>query len=124
MFNRKQHLADQFGAITEYFSPRILGEVNDAFVKIAKIKGQDIPWHTHTNEDELFYVIRGAMTMEVKEAGSTALSEGDMFIVKRGTEHRVHAVEECWIMLVENKETKHTGEVSSPITKSVEEQRY
>jgi len=124
MFNEKRRLRELFDGVRDYFTPRIIGEVNDAYVKIAKIKGQDIPWHAHTDEDELFYIVRGSMTMEVKDAGATTLGEGDMFIVKRGTEHRVYSEEECWIMLVENKETKHTGEVKSKITKSVDQQRY
>jgi quercetin dioxygenase-like cupin family protein len=124
MHNKKLTIGDQFRGVKEYFSPRIVGEVNDVFVKIAKLKGQDIPWHSHTHEDEMFYVIRGRMTMEVKGMGATTLNEQDMFIVGKGTEHRVFADEECWIMLVENKETKHTGNVESTITKTVDQQRY
>ena len=124
MFNKKQSLLDQFETVTEYFSPRIIGEVNDSYVKIAKIKGDDIPWHAHADEDELFYVVRGAMIMEVKGQEAVDLGEGDIFIVKHGAEHRVHSKEECWIMLVEQKGTKHTGDVDSAITRSIEEQRY
>ena len=117
--NVKEKLED----IKEYFSPKIIGEVNDVFVKLAKIKGDELPWHNHKDEDELFYVIEGNLLFEMEGLEPFTMSEGDMFIVKKGVNHRVSSTEECSIMLIENKTTAHTGDVESAITKSVEEQR-
>jgi len=124
MKEQKQNVPELFAAVKQYFSPRIIGEVNDVYIKIAKVKGQDVPWHTHDNEDELFYIVKGALTMEIRGSGSIDLDSGELFIVKRGAEHRVHSEEECWLILIENKSTRHTGDVHSPITKSIDEQRY
>lgn len=109
-------------SLKEYFSPKIIGEVNDVFVKVVKIKGDKIPWHNHKEEDELFYVIDGSLLFEIEGQDNFMMYEGDMFIVKRGLNHRVSSKEECKIMLIENRTTKHTGEVSVDITKSLREQ--
>ena len=106
-----------------YFSPKIIGEVNDVYVKVAKIKGDQIPWHAHKEEDELFFVLEGTLLLEIAGKTSFEMKAGDIYVVKRGESHRVSAVEECRIMLIENKTTAHTGEVVSEITKSIEEQQ-
>jgi quercetin dioxygenase-like cupin family protein len=124
MASRKLNLLEQFETVTEYFSPRIIGEVNDVYVKIAKVKGDDVPWHTHDGEDEMFYIVRGSLTMELEGGRSFQLDEGELYVVERGIEHRVHTDEECWLVLIEDKSTKHTGGVRSHITKSIEEQKY
>jgi len=116
------NLKQKFEDVDEYFSPKIIGEVNDVFVKVAKIKGEKIPWHSHTNEDELFYIVEGSLLFEIKGKESFTMNEGDLFIVKKGVEHRVSSDEECKILLIENKTTAHTGEVKSEITKSIEQQ--
>jgi len=116
------NLKQKFEDVDEYFSPKIIGEVNDVYVKVAKIKGEDIPWHSHTNEDELFYIVEGSLLFEIKGKESFTMNEGDLFIVKKGVEHRVSSDEECKILLIENKTTAHTGEVKSEITKSIEQQ--
>lgn len=113
-----------FTDIKEYFSPKIVAEVNNEYVKLAKIKGQEVPWHTHENEDELFYIVSGELLMEIEEKDSFILETGDMFVVKKGTTHRVSSKEECLIILIESKTTKHTGDVSSAITKTIEQQSY
>ena len=122
--NQKQNLQSLFATITNYFSPKIIGEVNDVYIKLVKVKGQDVPWHTHDDEDELFYILKGRLTMEIKGGNRYHLDAGELFIVKRGTEHRVHSAKECWLMLIENKTTKHTGNVQSSITKTINEQQY
>jgi quercetin dioxygenase-like cupin family protein len=122
MKTKEMNLVSLFSGIKEYYSPRVIGEVNDVYVKITKVKGHDVPWHTHDNEDELFYMVRGSLTMEIKNEESFDLNEGEYFIVSRGTEHRVYSDEECWIMLIEPKVTKHTGSVQSKITRSIDEQ--
>lgn len=118
----EMNVKSKFADINEYFSPKVIGEVNDVFVKIAKIKGDDIPWHNHKEEDELFYIIEGSLLFEIENQESFTMKEGDLFIIKRGINHKVSAKEECKIMLIENKTTAHTGEVESTITKSIEEQ--
>lgn len=116
------NLKDCLNNITEYFSPEIIGEVNDVYVKVAKIKGDKVPWHNHKNEDELFYIISGSLLMEIEGEDSFDMKAGDIYIIKRGINHRVSSTDECHIMLIENKETAHTGEVVSDITKPIGEQ--
>ena len=117
-----KNLTKTFDTIVNYFSPKIVAEVNDQYVKIAKIKGQDIPWHNHENEDELFYIIEGCLLMEIENETSFTMNQNDLFVVKKGVNHRVSATEECKIMLIEAKTTLHTGTVQSKITKTLEEQ--
>ena len=115
-------LTSHLSRVEAYFSPRVIGEVNDMYVKVARIKGEDIPWHHHINEDELFYVIKGKLYFEVEGRKPFVMQEGDMFIVGRGIEHRVSAKEECHIMLFEKKTTAHTGAIVTDITRSIEDQ--
>jgi len=116
------NLKDCLNNINEYFSPKVIGEVNDVYVKVAKIKGDKVPWHNHINEDELFYVIDGTLLMEIEGEDSFKMNTGDIYIIKRGINHRVSSIDECQIMLIENKATAHTGEVVSEITKPIDQQ--
>ena len=109
-------------ALLDYFSPRIIGEVNDVYIKVAKIKGEAIPWHNHAGEDELFYILSGSLLFEVEGEDPFTMEPGDLYIVQRGVNHRVSSIEECSILLVENKSTAHLGDTESEITRSVEEQ--
>ena len=115
-------LLERAKALTEYFSPKVIGEVNDVYVKVAKIKGEEIPWHNHAGEDELFYIIEGSLLFEIEGQEPFTMGAGDLFIIERGVNHRVSSTEECSILLVENKTTAHLGDTESPITRSVEEQ--
>ena len=115
-------LRERAAALTEYFSPRVIGEVNDVYVKVAKIRGDEIPWHAHPGEDELFYVIEGSLLFEVEGREPFTMEAGDLYIVRRGVNHRISSAEECSILLVENKSTAHLGETESEIARSVEEQ--
>ncbi|MBU4329816.1 MAG: cupin domain-containing protein [Acidobacteria bacterium] len=124
MKNEKLNLEELFATINNYFSPKVIAEVNDVYVKIVKVKGPDVPWHTHDGEDELFYVLEGRLTMQIKGEPDFDLNVGEMFVVPKGVEHRVFCVEECRLLLIENKTTAHTGSVKSSITKSVDEQKY
>ncbi|MEQ3500724.1 MULTISPECIES: cupin domain-containing protein [Tenacibaculum] len=110
--------------LKNYFSPKIISEVNNEYVKLAKIKGEDIPWHNHENEDELFYIIDGSLLMEIENQPSFTMKKGDLFVVPKGVNHRVSSSEDCLIMLIETKSTKHTGDVITPITKSIDNQKY
>lgn len=116
------NILDKFKDINEYFSPQIVGEVNDVFIKIVKSKGDEIPWHNHRNEDEMFFVLEGNLLMEIKGEEPITMCKGDMYIVKKGINHRISSAEECKIMLIENKTTAHTGDVKSEITKSIDQQ--
>lgn len=122
--NKKLNLLEESKKISNYFSPKILSEVNDQYVKLARIKGEDIPWHNHKNEDELFYIIEGSLLMEIENEPSFTMNSGDLFVVSKGINHRVSATEECLIMLIETKSTQHTGDVITSITKSIENQKY
>jgi quercetin dioxygenase-like cupin family protein len=118
------NLKVQLEDVKDYFTPKIVTEVNDQYVKIAKIKGQEVPWHNHENEDELFYILEGELLMEVENETNRTMKTGDMFVVPKGINHRVSSINQCSIMLIETKTTKHTGEVKSSITKSIREQSY
>jgi quercetin dioxygenase-like cupin family protein len=118
------NLKDAFLGLDNYFSPRIIGEVNDQYIKVVKIKGQEVPWHNHENEDELFYVVKGTLLMEIENQPDLIMKKGDLFVVNKGKNHRVSSEEECFIMLIESKTTEHTGKIKSSITKSIDEQFY
>ena len=117
------NLKEKLSEITEYYSPKIIGEVNDVFIKLVKIKGNKVPWHNHENEDELFHIISGSLLLEVENHEPFKMNYGDLFIVKRGINHRISSKGECHIMLIENKTTLHTGGTVNEITKSIKEQR-
>jgi len=117
------NLKEKLSEITEYYAPKIIGEVNDVFIKLVKINSNKVPWHIHENEDELFYVLSGGLLFEVENREPFKMNYGDLFIVKRGINHRISSKGECHIMLVENKTTLHTGGTVNEITKSIKEQR-
>jgi mannose-6-phosphate isomerase-like protein (cupin superfamily) len=107
-------------ALTELWSPRVVGEVDDACVKVAKVHGS-LAWHSHENEDELFVVLTGQLRIEM-EMQTVVLNEGEMFVVPKGVRHNPVAERECCILLIERKSTKHTGDVVTEKTRSVAEQ--
>jgi len=108
-------------ALGELWSPRIVGRVNDQYVKVAKLQGE-FTWHSHEDEDELFLVLRGDLVIQYRDRDDIALSAGEMHVVPRGVLHNPRADEECWIALVETVSTLHTGGVDDPRRRSVEEQ--
>jgi mannose-6-phosphate isomerase-like protein (cupin superfamily) len=114
-------LSTAFDAITEYWSPKIVAQVNDQYVKLAKVKGQ-LAWHSHENEDELFHVVKGNLRMEYEDNRIVELLEGAIHVVPRGTLHNPVAEDECWIILIEPVTTKHTGDVETPLTKTLAQQ--
>lgn len=107
-------------SLTELWSPRVVGEVDDAFVKVAKVQGS-LAWHSHAQEDELFLVLKGRLRIELED-GAVTLEEGDLYIVPKGVRHNPVAEEECHLLLVERKTTRHTGEVETERTRSIAEQ--
>jgi mannose-6-phosphate isomerase-like protein (cupin superfamily) len=107
-------------SLTELWSPRVIAEVDDAYIKVAKVQGS-LAWHSHENEDELFFVLKGRLRIEM-ESGSVELSEGDMYVVPKGVRHNPVAERECHVMLIERKTTLHTGDVVTEKTRSLAEQ--
>lgn len=103
------NLAEKFALFGEYWSPRVIGEVQDCYVKLVKMRGTFI-WHKHEDEDELFLVIKGRLLMELRD-GERRVNEGEMIIIPRGVEHRPIAEEECHVLLFEPKSTVNTGDV-------------
>jgi len=112
----KINLEEKFGLFTDHWSPKILGELNGQDVKIAKLKG-DFVWHDHKDEDELFFVIKGILTVAFRDK-TVVLHPGEMLIIPKGVEHKPSAAEEVHLLLFEPTGIKHTGEVNSPLTKT------
>ncbi|TVO58080.1 cupin domain-containing protein [Denitromonas halophila] len=107
-------------SLTEFWSPRVVAELDESYVKVAKVQGS-LAWHSHENEDELFLILKGHLRIEM-EAGNVELDEGEMFVVPKGVRHNPVAEQECLIMLVERKATLHTGDVVTEKTRSLVEQ--
>jgi mannose-6-phosphate isomerase-like protein (cupin superfamily) len=107
-------------SLTEYWSPRVVAEFDDLDVKVAKVKGTFV-WHAHDQEDELFFILKGCLRIEL-ETGTVELSEGDTYVVPKGVRHNPVAEEECHVMLIERKTTLHTGSAVTDRTRSLEEQ--
>lgn len=107
-------------SLTEYWSPRVVAELDDSFVKVAKVKGV-LAWHNHAHEDEMFFVLKGRFVIEM-EAQRVVLNAGDVYVVPKGVMHNPIAEEECLIMLIEKKSTQHTGDVVTDRTRSLDEQ--
>ncbi len=108
------NLAAKFDLFTETWSPRIVGEVNDAYIKLARLKGEFV-WHHHENEDELFWVVKGRLQIRLRER-DLWLSQGEMVVIPRGVEHCPVAEEEVWVVLLEPKTTLNTGNVNNERT--------
>ena len=111
----KVNLSQKLAKFSEHWSPKIVGELNDSYVKLVKIRGEFV-WHHHQNEDELFLVLQGKFTMRLR-SGDVELREGEFFIVPKGVEHCPAAEEEASILLLEPKTTLNTGNVTNQRTK-------
>jgi mannose-6-phosphate isomerase-like protein (cupin superfamily) len=112
---QKVNLAEKFSLFSEYWSPKIVGELNGQHVKLVKFKGP-FTWHQHDNEDEMFLVTKGSFVMELRDKNIT-LHEGEFLIVPRGVEHRPNAAEEVEILLFEPATTLNTGNTENEFTK-------
>jgi len=112
-----RHIA---ASLTELWSPRVVAEVDDAYIKVAKVRGS-LTWHSHENEDELFYVLKGRLRVEMEDR-TVEIGEGEMFVVPKGVRHNPVAEEECQLMLIERKSTQHTGNVVMEKTRSLADQ--
>jgi mannose-6-phosphate isomerase-like protein (cupin superfamily) len=109
--------------IKSFYTPKIIAEVNNEYIKLVKIKGNKVPWHIHKNEDELFYILEGSLVMELEGQENFTMNKGDLFVVPKGLKHKVSSDKECSIMLIESKSTLHTGNVTTEITKSIDSQK-
>jgi mannose-6-phosphate isomerase-like protein (cupin superfamily) len=105
----KVNLAQKLSLFSEYWSPKIVGELNDSHVKLVKVKGE-FSWHHHDDEDELFLVVRGRLVIKLRD-GDITLDEGELVVVPRGVEHKPVAEEEAHVLLLEPKSTLNTGNV-------------
>ena len=107
-------------SLTELWSPRVVGEVDEAYIKVAKVQGS-LVWHSHEAEDELFLVLKGHLRIELED-GTVELDEGELFVVPKGVRHNPVAEEECHLLLIERKSTLHTGAEDTQLTRSIAEQ--
>ncbi len=115
----KVSIADALARFADYWSPKVVGELNGQQVKLVKLQG-DFVWHHHADEDEMFLVLRGALRMEYREIDGVErcmeIGEGEFVIVPRGTEHRPSAPQEAHVLLFEPAGTLNTGNVRNELT--------
>jgi mannose-6-phosphate isomerase-like protein (cupin superfamily) len=110
----KVNLADKLSLFSDYWSPKIVGELNDSHVKLVKLKGEFI-WHHHDDEDELFLVVKGKLVIRLRDR-DIELERGEFVIIPRGVEHLPVAEEEVQILLLEPKTTLNTGNIKDKRT--------
>lgn len=107
-------------ALPDLWSPRVIAEVDDAYIKVARVHGT-FGWHAHEHEDELFLVLKGELLLET-EQGNVLLREGELYVVPKGVRHNPVAESECHVMLVERKTTLHSGDTITEKTRSIADQ--
>lgn len=115
------NLSEKLGRFSEHWSPKIVGELNDSYVKLVKVKGEFV-WHHHEQEDELFLVVKGTLRMHLRDGGrerEELVRPGEFIIVPRGVEHKPVGDEEVHVLLLEPKTTLNTGNVRNERTKEV-----
>ena len=110
----KVNLTQKLSQFQDYWSPKVVGEINDSFVKLVKLKGEFV-WHQHETEDELFLVVKGQLLIKLRDQ-DILLEEGEFVIIPRGVEHLPIAEEEAHVLLLEPKTTLNTGNVESERT--------
>jgi mannose-6-phosphate isomerase-like protein (cupin superfamily) len=108
------NLAEKLTRFDDRWNPRIIADLNDSHVKLVKVQGEFV-WHRHAEEDELFLVLHGSLTIELRD-GSVTLGPGEMVVIPKGVEHRPVAEQEVHLMLIEPKGIRHTGDVESELT--------
>ena len=114
----KVNVRDKLALFSEQWSPKVVGRVNDAHVKLVKLAGEFV-WHAHADEDEMFYVVQGSMVVRFRDQ-EVRLEPGEFLIVPRGVEHMPVAHEECCVMLVEPAGTVNTGDAGGERTREAE----
>ena len=110
----KVNLAEKLALFSDQWSPKIVADLNDSHVKLAKVQGEFV-WHQHAEEDELFIVLRGELIIQLRD-GEVTLGPGELVVIPKGVEHRPVARDEVHLMLIEPKATRHTGDVISDRT--------
>ena len=108
-------MGEKFGLFSEYWSPRIVGEMNDSHIKVAKFKGEFV-WHKHDHEDELFFVVKGNLKIRLRDK-VIELKEGEFAVIPKGVEHLPVAENEVHVMLIEPKTTLNVGDAKSDLKK-------
>ncbi|MFO7977193.1 MAG: cupin domain-containing protein [Bacteroidales bacterium] len=111
---KKINISHKLSLFSEYWSPKIIGSLNGQHVKLAKLQGEFI-WHTHQHEDELFFILKGALTIFFRDH-TVQLKEGEMIIIPKGTEHKPVAEQEVSVMIFEPESTLNTGDVKGSLT--------
>jgi mannose-6-phosphate isomerase-like protein (cupin superfamily) len=109
------NLAEKLGAFTEHFSPKIVARYNGNDVMVTKLKG-DFIWHSHPDTDDFFLVLKGNLTIELRD-GAVRLGPGDLYVVPKGVEHRPVAEEEVHLLLIEPEGTPNTGDETTAAKK-------
>ena len=110
------NLMNKFSMFDEKWTPKIIGELNNQYVKLCKLEGQFV-WHSHENEDELFMVFKGKLLMDFRDGRTVEVNEGEILIVPKGVEHKPYTNGDVvFNLLFEPKTTKHTGDVNSTLT--------
>ena len=110
----KVNLKDKLKKFDQLWSPKIIGEMNELYIKVAKLKGEFV-WHHHDNEDEMFYVVKGKLVIKMRNK-DIQLEEGEFYIIPKGIEHLPVAEEEVHVMLFEPKSTLNTGNLRNERT--------
>jgi len=113
----KVNIAEKFSQISDYWNPRIAGELNGQMVKLVKFKGEFV-WHKHDDEDEMFYVVEGEFNMELRDK-TIVIRENEFIIIPRGVEHRPVAPNEVSVILFEPASTLNTGDTRGELTREV-----
>jgi mannose-6-phosphate isomerase-like protein (cupin superfamily) len=113
----KINLEQKYSLFHEFWSPKIVGELNDSYIKLAKLKGE-FDWHHHDQEDELFLVVKGQLTIKFRDR-EVSLGAGELIVIPKGVDHLPVAAEEVQVMLIEPKGTLNTGNVITEKTKEV-----
>ena len=110
------NIMNKFSLFEKKWTPQIIGELNEQYVKICKLK-DDFVWHSHENEDELFMVFKGTLLIDFRNGRTVKVKEGEILIVPKGVDHRPHTNGEIvFNLLFEPKTTLHTGDVETAMT--------
>jgi mannose-6-phosphate isomerase-like protein (cupin superfamily) len=115
------NLDAEYDQVTDYWSPRVISIANGQYLKIARVKGE-LVWHSHADEDELFMVYKGVFGLRYRDGREVLLRPGDVHVVPRGVEHLPFAQDETLVMFFEPATTKHTGDVVTDRTRSIDVQ--
>jgi mannose-6-phosphate isomerase-like protein (cupin superfamily) len=118
VLSEKVNLAQKLASFDERFSPKIVAQINDYKVAVVKAQGEFV-WHSHDDTDDFFLVIKGRLTIQLRDR-DVELSEGELFVVPRGVEHRPVAEQEAHVLLIEPRGTPNTGDAGGPLTAAEE----